>query len=103
MSLDDTKIVGNDERTDRDGGFGSSAYLVFRASDGALLLVVRNQSPSQATWETNSRVLLRTHLPDSSPTTYQLIRCTLSGSCSRVGPRTTEVDGAIIPATRRNS
>ena len=102
-SPDDTKIVGNDERTDRDGGFGSSAYLVYRASDGALLLVVRNESPWQATWETDSRVLLRTHLPGSSPSTSQLVRCTLSGSCSRVGPPTTEVDGAIIPATRRNS
>jgi hypothetical protein len=102
-SPDDTMIVGNDERTERLGGYGSSAYLVYRASNGTLLLAVLNESPSQATWETNSRVLLRTHLPASSPSTYQLIRCTLSGSCSRVGPRTTEVDGAIIPATRRNS
>ena len=102
-SLDDTKIVGNDERTEQDGGFASSVYLVNRASDGAQLLAVFNQSPSQATWETNNRILLRTKLTDSSPPTYQLIRCTLSGSCSRVGPRTTEVDGAIIPATRRNS
>lgn len=102
-SPDDTMLVGNDERTDRISGFGSSSYLVYRASDGTLLLAVRNESPSQATWETDSRVLLRTHLPGSSPRTYQLIRCTLSGSCSRVGPRTTEVDGAIIPATRRNS
>jgi hypothetical protein len=102
-SLDDTKIVGNNERTEGDGEISSTAYLVHRASDGAQLLVVLNESPSQATWETDNRVLLRTKLPESSPRTYQLIRCTLSGSCSRVGPRTTEVDGAIIPATRRNS
>jgi hypothetical protein len=101
-SPDDSRIVGNDQKVDVESGFASGTYLVFRASDGGVQLAIHNRTPPQATWETDSRLLLRTVVPGTQ-STFQLIRCTLAGNCSRVGPRTGEVDGSIIPATRRNS
>ena len=60
-----------------------------------------NQDP-QITWESDSALLLRTRIAGTTMR-YQLIRCTLAGSCYRVGPSTSDRLGVIIPASRRNS
>jgi len=99
-SPDDTMIAGNNEVTEDNGG-ESSAYLVYRASDGASVLNVLVPGYPQITWETNSTVLMVARV-DETPT-YQLIRCTLTGTCDKVGPTSASKYAAIIPATRRNS
>ena len=98
-SLNGGMVAGNNEVVD--DSFEASSYEVYRTSDGALVLGVQGNQDPQITWETNSALLLRTRIEDTS--TYQLIRCNLSGSCSRVGPSTSDRRGVIIPATRRNS
>ncbi len=100
-SPDDTLVVGLDKLTFERGE--STKYTVFRASDGAALLRINGNFPAQVSWETDSSLLLRTRIEGSDPDTYQLIRCTLAGVCTKVGPSTTELAGSIIPATRRNS
>jgi len=97
-SLDDTRIAGNNEVTDNSE---SSAYLVYRTSDGARLLSVLVPGHPQITWESNSALLMATRVGETGR--HQLIRCTLAGACSRVGPESTSRYGAVIPATRRNS
>ncbi len=97
-SPDDAMVAANNEVVD--GTDEASAYMVLRASDGADLLTVLGAQHPQITWETNSSLLLRTRNDTGA---YQLIRCTLAGSCERVGPSTTSRHGVIIPATRRNS
>ena len=106
-SPDDSRIVSKDQPSDDERD--SHTYRVYRASDGALQLAVHNATLPRASWETDSRLLLLTRLPGTEGT-YQLIRCTLAGNCSRVGPRSTgsfyndpDSRAAIIPATRRNS
>jgi hypothetical protein len=99
-SLDDQRLAGNNEVTD--DANEASAYVVYRTSDGAHLLSVIGNQPPRVVWETDSALLMRTRIEGTSRT-YQLIRCTLSGSCSRVGPSTNYVRGGLIPATRRNS
>ena len=79
----------------------TETYAVYRASDGGRVLSVYGNHPPQITWETNSALLLLTRIGDTA--SYQLIRCTLSGSCSKVGPSTSDRRGVIIPAFRRNS
>jgi hypothetical protein len=81
----------------------SSEYTVRRTADGAVVLRLHGKFPPQFTWESNSAVLLRTRTGLDSARRYQLIRCTLAGVCQKVGPPTGDRDGAIIPATRRNS
>ena len=100
-SPDDTKVVSLDELTVDRGE--SSKYTVHSTADGAVALTINGNFPAQVSWETDSSLLLRTRIEGSDPDTYQLIRCTLAGVCEKVGPSTTELDGAIIPATRRNS
>jgi len=99
-SLDDKKIVGhNGWHVDNEEEV--NAYVVYRASDGAYLLGVWGSLPPRVEWETSSALLMRTRIKGTR--TYQLVRCNLSGSCSRVGPSTRYLLGGIIPATRRNS
>ena len=97
-SLNGAYVAGNGEVNE---GNEALSYHVHRTSDGEDVLNLRLQAVPQITWETNSTLLLATHIWDTSR--YQLIRCTLSGSCSRVGPSSPDPQGAIIPATRRNS
>ena len=98
-SLNDGMVAGNNEVTDE--RTEASSYLVHRSSDGSHLLSVMGNQDPQVTWESDSALLLRTRVAGTS--TYQLIRCTLAGSCQRVGPATTDRRGVIIPASRRNS
>lgn len=100
-STDDTLIWGNNEVTDQEEGYGSSAYLVFRASDGTILLSIRNVVDPWATWESETALLLRAAYWTGNTLNHQLIRCRLSGACSRVGPPSSDGFLAIIPATRR--
>lgn len=81
----------------------STEYTVARTADGAVALRLHGKFPSQFIWESNSAVLLSTRTGLDSARRYQLIRCTLAGVCQKVGPSTSERDGSIIPATRRNS
>ncbi len=81
----------------------AATYTVHRTSDGAARLRLHGKFPPQVTWESDSALLLRTRTGADSARRYQLIRCTLAGVCQKVGPSTTERDGSIIPATRRNS
>lgn len=97
-SLDGAYVAGNSEVNEGDE---AQTYHVHRTSDGGSVWGIQVQAAPQMTWETNSTLLLRTHIWDTSR--YQLIRCTLSGSCSKVGPSTTDRRGSIIPASRRNS
>ena len=99
-SLDDKLIVGHNG-WHADNEEEVNAYVVHRASDGAYLLGVWGSLPPRVEWETSSALLMRTRIKGTR--TYQLIRCTLSGSCSRVGPSTRYYHGGIIPVTRRNS
>jgi hypothetical protein len=99
-SLDDKKIAGHNG-WNVDNEEEANAYIVHRASDGARLLSVWGNQIVRIEWETNSALLMRTRIKGTR--TYQLIRCTLSGSCSRVGPSTRYYHGGIIPVTRRNS
>jgi hypothetical protein len=97
-SLNGAYVAGTSEVNEGDE---AQTYHVHRTSDGGSVWGIQVQAPPQITWETNSTLLLRTHIWNT--TRYQLIRCTLSGSCSKVGPSTTDRRGSIIPATRRNS
>ena len=99
-SLDDKKIAGHNG-WNADNEEEANAYIVHRASDGAHLLSVWGNQIVRIEWETSSALLMRTRIEGTR--TYQLIRCTLSGSCSRVGPSTRYYHGGIIPVTRRNS
>jgi hypothetical protein len=94
-------IWGNNEVTDQLEGYGSTIYFVFRASDGAIVLRVRNVVDPRASWESDDALLLSSAYGTGSDRRYQLLRCRLSGACSRVGPASTSPAGAIIPATRR--
>jgi hypothetical protein len=96
-SLNDAYLAGNNEVVEDE----AESYQVHRTSDGSVVFRVQGHHPPQITWENNSTLLLRTRIDGTR--TYQLIRCTLAGSCYRVGPSTTDVRGAIIPAHRRNS
>jgi len=100
-STDDALLWGNNEVTDHEEGVGSSNYLVFRASDGARLLSIANVVLPWATWESAGALLLRAGYGSGSGRRYQLLRCRLSGACSRVGPASMSLAGVIIPATRR--
>jgi hypothetical protein len=97
-SLNGAYVAGSGEVNEGDE---AQTYHVHRTSDGGSVWGIQVQAPPQMTWETNSTLLLRTHIWDTLR--YQLIRCTLSGSCSKVGPSTTDRRGSIIPASRRNS
>lgn len=103
-SPDDSKLLYHDMSDDNGEAPGIG---VFDPATGKNFpFNVRGNFPPQMTWESDTAVLLRTRLetPDvDDPKIYQLIRCTLSGVCTKVGPSTPEIDGSIIPATRRNS
>ncbi len=92
-------MASNDEVTD--GHQEAFSYAAHRTSDGRVVWGVGGNHDPQITWESNSALLLRTRIPHTMR--YQLIRCTLAGSCYRVGPSTSDRLGVIIPATRRNS
>ncbi len=100
-STDDALIWGNNEETDREQGYGSSSYLINRADNGLLLLSIGNIVDPWATWESDSALLLRSAYGSGSARRYQLIRCRLSGACSRIGAPSTTPALSIIPATRR--
>jgi hypothetical protein len=98
-SNNDAFVAGNNEVTD--DHIEASSYQVHRTSDGRVVFGVQGNHPPQLTWETDTALLLRTRVGETMR--YQLIRCNLTGSCSRVGPSTTDRRGVIIPAHRRNS
>jgi len=98
-SNDDAYVAGNNEVTDDFDE--ATSYQVNRTSDGQVVFGVQGNHPPQITWETDTTLLLRTRVSELG--NYQLIRCTLTGSCSRVGPSTSDRRGVIIPAHRRNS
>lgn len=101
-SLDDRMVAGTNEVTDQGSGIvGATNYLVHRASDGESVFRVTGEFVPQITWESDTALLLRTYVEEDG--NHQLIRCTLGGSCQRVGPPSASQDGVIIPATRRNS
>lgn len=101
-STDDALIWGNNEQTDQPEGFyGSTSYLVHRAVDGQLVLSVRNGAAPWATWESDDVLLLRAGYGTGMARRHQLIRCRLSGACSRIGSPSDSEWLAIIPATRR--
>lgn len=98
-SSDDLMIAGTAEvyaGTDL-----TEVFLVKRATDGATLLGVVVLGVPQITWETNSTVLIMARPGDF--THFQLIRCTLTGACQRVGPLWPTKYGPYIVADRRNS
>lgn len=100
-STDYLLIWGTDEVTDREEGYGSGDYYVYRASDGTILLGIRNVVDPWATWESETALLLRAAYWTGNTLNHQLIRCRLSGACSRVGPPSSDGFLAILPATRR--
>jgi hypothetical protein len=100
-SPDDKAIAGTGEVPD--GTAETQVFLVQRAATGASLLTVLVPGVPQMVWENNSTLLIMTRVDDESPRRYQLIRCTLSGSCSRVGGVSSTKYGPYVLADRRNS
>ncbi len=82
-------------------GSTDNGFIVRRASDGQLVLVVRIPAPARIAWENNTTVLFPTDY--ESRHEPQLVRCTLAGECQRVGPVGRQSDAHIVVATRRSN
>lgn len=96
-SLDDLMVAGTGDVTL--GTDFTENFVVYRASDGAHRLSVNVVGVPQITWESNSTLLIMTGAFDG----FQLIRCSLTGACQRVGPLSKTKYRPYVIADRRNS
>jgi hypothetical protein len=97
-SPDDTKVITTAEIED---GTKTASHAVHRTVDGSVVTGFSLDSTPQATWESDATILLTAYAwPESR---YQVIRCKLTGPCSRVGPESTTPLGTYVLASRRTS
>ena len=99
-SLDDSMIAGTGEIEEPPMTTGS--HVVRRASDGETVLTVIEYGPARITWESDSSVLILA-MGSGVSQPFQWIRCSLTGTCQRVGRESASLYDPLVLATRRNA
>ena len=101
-SPDDSHFVGTGEILDCDS---ITQHFDARKADGTAVLGVSVEGPPTPVWETNSTLLIPTYQGSTvnGGPGFQIIRCTLTGTCQRVGPSAASKYAGYVLADRSPS